>query len=86
MKAKYPAIGDVRGRGAMQAIEFVEPGTMNPNSKAVEAVSKYAHSQGVVILSAGTHGNVIRFLPPLVISDALLNQALDIVEAGIASL
>jgi 4-aminobutyrate aminotransferase/(S)-3-amino-2-methylpropionate transaminase len=86
MKAKYPVIGDVRGRGAMQAIEFVEPGTMNPNSKAVEAVSKYAHSQGVVILSAGTHGNVIRFLPPLVISDALLNQALDIVEAGIASI
>jgi 4-aminobutyrate aminotransferase/(S)-3-amino-2-methylpropionate transaminase len=86
MKAKYPVIGDVRGRGAMQAIEFIEPGTMNPNSKAVEAVSKYAHSNGVVILSAGTHGNVIRFLPPLAISDALLNQALDIVEAGIASL
>lgn len=85
MKSKYPVIGDVRGRGAMQAIEFVEPGTLNPNSKAVEAVSKYAHSQGVVVLSAGTHGNVIRFLPPLVINDALLNQALDIVEAGIAS-
>jgi 4-aminobutyrate aminotransferase/(S)-3-amino-2-methylpropionate transaminase len=86
MKAKYPVIGDVRGRGAMQAIEFVEPGTMNPNSKAVETVSKYSHSHGVVILSAGTHGNVIRFLPPLAISDALLNQALDIVEAGIASI
>ena len=86
MKLKYPVIGDVRGRGAMQAIEFIEPGTLNPNAKAVEAVSKYAHSNGVVILSAGTHGNVIRFLPPLAISDALLNQALDIVEAGIASL
>jgi 4-aminobutyrate aminotransferase/(S)-3-amino-2-methylpropionate transaminase len=86
MKEKYPVIGDVRGRGAMQAIEFVEPGTLNPNAKAVEVVSKYAHSNGVVILSAGTHGNVIRFLPPLAISDALLNQALDIVEAGIASL
>jgi 4-aminobutyrate aminotransferase/(S)-3-amino-2-methylpropionate transaminase len=86
MKEKYPVIGDVRGRGAMQAIEFIEPGTLNPNAKAVEAVSKYAHSNGVVILSAGTHGNVIRFLPPLAISDALLNQALDIVEAGIASL
>lgn len=86
MKDKYPVIGDVRGRGAMQAIEFVEPGTLNPNAKAVEVVSKYAHSNGVVILSAGTHGNVIRFLPPLAISDALLNQALDIVEAGIASL
>jgi 4-aminobutyrate aminotransferase/(S)-3-amino-2-methylpropionate transaminase len=86
MKSKYPVIGDVRGRGAMQAIEFVEPGTLNPNAKAVEIVSKYSHSHGVVILSAGTHGNVIRFLPPLVINDALLNQALDIVEAGIASL
>jgi 4-aminobutyrate aminotransferase/(S)-3-amino-2-methylpropionate transaminase len=86
MKLKYPVIGDVRGRGAMQAIEFIEPGTMNPNSKAVEVVTKYAHSHGVIILSAGTYGNVIRFLPPLVISDALLNQALDIVEAGIASL
>jgi 4-aminobutyrate aminotransferase/(S)-3-amino-2-methylpropionate transaminase len=86
MKEKYPVIGDVRGRGAMQAIEFIEPGTLNPNAKAVEAVSKFAHSNGVVILSAGTHGNVIRFLPPLAISDALLNQALDIVEAGIASL
>jgi 4-aminobutyrate aminotransferase/(S)-3-amino-2-methylpropionate transaminase len=86
MKAKYPVMGDVRGRGAMQAIEFVEPGTMNPNPKAVELVSKHAHSNGVVILSAGTYGNVIRFLPPLAISDELLNQALDIVEAGIASL
>jgi 4-aminobutyrate aminotransferase/(S)-3-amino-2-methylpropionate transaminase len=86
MKSEYPVIGDVRGRGAMQAIEFIEPGTMNPNAKAVETVSKYSHSHGVVILSAGTHGNVIRFLPPLAISDALLNQALDIVEAGIASL
>jgi len=86
MKMMYPVIGDVRGRGAMQAIEFIEPGTMNPNSKAVDAVTKYAHSHGVIILSAVTHGNVIRFLPPLVISDALLNQALDIVEAGIASL
>jgi 4-aminobutyrate aminotransferase/(S)-3-amino-2-methylpropionate transaminase len=86
MKAKYPVIGDVRGRGAMQAIEFVEPGTMNPNAKAVEAVSKHAHTNGVVILSAGTYGNVIRFLPPLAITDELLNEALDVVEAGIAAL
>jgi 4-aminobutyrate aminotransferase / (S)-3-amino-2-methylpropionate transaminase / 5-aminovalerate transaminase len=86
MKAKYPVIGDVRGRGAMQAIEFVEPGTKNPNAKAVEAVSKHSHSNGVVILSAGTYGNVIRFLPPLAITDELLNDALDVVEAGIAAL
>ena len=86
MKAKYPVMGDVRGRGAMQAIEFVEPGTLNPNPKAVEAVSKHAHSNGVVVLTAGTYGNVIRFLPPLAISDALLNEALDIIEAGVAAL
>jgi 4-aminobutyrate aminotransferase/(S)-3-amino-2-methylpropionate transaminase len=86
MKAKYPVMGDVRGRGAMQAIEFVEPGTMNPNPKAVETVSKHAHSNGVVVLSAGTHGNVIRFLPPLAITDELLNEALDVIEAGIAAL
>jgi 4-aminobutyrate aminotransferase/(S)-3-amino-2-methylpropionate transaminase len=86
MKAKYPVMGDVRGRGAMQAIEFVEPGTMNPNPKAVELVSKHAHTNGVVILSAGTYGNVIRFLPPLAITDELLNEALDVVEAGIAAL
>jgi 4-aminobutyrate aminotransferase/(S)-3-amino-2-methylpropionate transaminase len=86
MKAKYPVMGDVRGRGAMQAIEFVEPGTKNPNPKAVELVSKHAHSNGVVILSAGTYGNVIRFLPPLAITDELLNEALDVVEAGIAAL
>jgi 4-aminobutyrate aminotransferase / (S)-3-amino-2-methylpropionate transaminase / 5-aminovalerate transaminase len=86
MKAKYPVMGDVRGRGAMQAIEFVEPGTMNPNPKAVESVSKHAHSNGVVVLSAGTYGNVIRFLPPLAITDELLNEALDVIEAGIAAL
>ena len=86
MKAKYPVVGDVRGRGAMQAIEFVEPGTFNPNAKAVELVSKHAHSNGVVVLTAGTYGNVIRFLPPLAISDELLNEALDIIEAGVAAL
>lgn len=86
LKAKYPIVGDIRGRGAMQAIEFVEPGTLNPNAKAVEQVSKHAHQNGVVVLSAGTYGNVIRFLPPLAISDELLIEALDIIEAGIASL
>jgi 4-aminobutyrate aminotransferase / (S)-3-amino-2-methylpropionate transaminase / 5-aminovalerate transaminase len=86
MKSKYSVIGEVRGRGAMQAIEFVESGTMNPNSKAVDLVSKFCHQQGVVVLSAGTYGNVIRFLPPLPITNELLNEALDVVEAGIASL
>jgi 4-aminobutyrate aminotransferase/(S)-3-amino-2-methylpropionate transaminase len=87
MKAKFPVIGDVRGRGAMIAIEFVEDdGKLTPNASAVEKVVKHCTSNGVLVLNAGTFGNVIRFLPPLAISDALLNEALDVVEAGLASL
>jgi 4-aminobutyrate aminotransferase/(S)-3-amino-2-methylpropionate transaminase len=86
MKAKYPVIGDVRGRGAMMAIEFVEAGTMNPNAPAVDSVVKHAHLNGVLVLNAGTFGNVIRFLPPLAITDAQLHEALDILEEGIAKL
>jgi 4-aminobutyrate aminotransferase/(S)-3-amino-2-methylpropionate transaminase len=86
LKAKYPVVGDVRGHGAMMAIEFVEPGTLNPNKDAVDKLVKHCHSNGVLILNAGTYYNVIRFLPPLAISDALLNEAIDILEAGIAAL
>jgi 4-aminobutyrate aminotransferase/(S)-3-amino-2-methylpropionate transaminase len=57
-----------------------------PNSAAVDAVVKHSHQNGVVILNAGTYGNVIRFLPSLAISDELINDALDVVEAGIAKL
>jgi 4-aminobutyrate aminotransferase / (S)-3-amino-2-methylpropionate transaminase / 5-aminovalerate transaminase len=86
LKAKYPVIGDVRGHGAMMALEFVEPGTLNPNKDAVDKLVKHCHSNGVLILNAGTYYNVIRFLPPLAISDALLNEAIDVLEAGIAAL
>lgn len=86
MKEKFPVIGDVRGRGAMIAIEFVEPGTHNPNSAAVDSVVKYCHQNGVLVLNAGTYGNVIRFLPPLPISDEQLLDALDVVEAAIGNL
>jgi 4-aminobutyrate aminotransferase/(S)-3-amino-2-methylpropionate transaminase len=86
MQAKFPVIGDVRGRGAMIAIEFVEPGTHNPNSSAVDALVKHCHQNGVLVLNAGTYANVIRFLPPLVISDEQLHDALDVLEAGLANL
>lgn len=86
MKDKFAVVGEVRGRGAMLAIEFVKPGTREPNSAAVDQVMKYCHQNGVVVLNAGTYGNVIRFLPSLAISDELLNEAMDVVEAGIASL
>ena len=86
LKSKYSIIGEVRGRGAMQAIELIKPGTKDPNPEAMAKVIKYCQQNGVLILTAGTYGNVIRFLPPLVISEDLLNDALDVLEAGFATL
>ncbi|MFM8927331.1 MAG: 4-aminobutyrate--2-oxoglutarate transaminase [Rhodoluna sp.] len=86
MKDKYQVIGDVRGRGAMLAIEFVNPGTREPNSKFTDQVMNFCHKNGVVVLNAGTYGNVIRFLPSLAISDELINEALDVLEAALSSL
>jgi 4-aminobutyrate aminotransferase/(S)-3-amino-2-methylpropionate transaminase len=86
MAAKYPVIGDLRGRGAMQAIELVVPGSKEPNPAAMASVIKYCQQQGVLILTAGTYGNVIRFLPPLVISDELLKDALGVLDQAFAAL
>jgi len=83
---KYPVIGEVRGRGAMQAIELVEAGTKNPNTAAMNAVVKFCQSKGVLILTAGTYSNVVRFLPPLVITDELLKDALSVLDEAFASL
>ena len=84
MKKKYPIIGDVRGRGAMQAIELVIPGSKDPNPAALASIIKYCQQNGVLILSAGTYGNVIRLLPPLVMPEHLLMEALEVLEAGLA--
>jgi 4-aminobutyrate aminotransferase/(S)-3-amino-2-methylpropionate transaminase len=84
MKKKYPIIGDVRGRGAMQALELVIPGSKDPNPAALTSVIKYCQQNGVLILSAGTYGNVIRLLPPLVMPERLLKEALEVLEAGLA--
>jgi 4-aminobutyrate aminotransferase/(S)-3-amino-2-methylpropionate transaminase len=86
LAAKYPIIGEVRGRGAMQAIELVEAGTKTPNPTAMASIIKYCQSKGVLILTAGTYGNVIRFLPPIVISDELLRDALGVLEEAFDSL
>ncbi len=86
MKNNYPVIGDVRGRGAMQAIELVEPGTKNPNPAATESLLKHCHQNGVLVLNAGTYNNVLRFLPPLAITDELIHDALDVLAAGLAKL
>jgi len=85
MKSKYPIIGDVRGRGAMQAIELVHPGGKEPHSDAQSSVIKYCQQQGVLILSAGTYSNVIRLLPPLVMPEHLLHEALAVLDEALAS-
>ena len=78
---KFSTVGDVRGRGAMLALELVAGGgDTTPNPALAGAVNSYCHSQGIVTLTAGTFGNVLRFLPPLSAGDDLLTEALDIVE------
>jgi len=86
MQKLFPVIGDIRGIGAMQAFELVEQGTMNPNQKATDALMKFCHQNGVVVLNAGTYSNVIRLLPPLAITDELLHDALDVISDGLATL
>ncbi|MBM7457515.1 4-aminobutyrate--2-oxoglutarate transaminase [Rhodococcus coprophilus] len=71
-------IGEVRGRGAMLAIELVLPGTREPNPEAAAAIAARALAEGVILLTCGTYGNVIRLLPPLVISDDLLLDGLEV--------
>jgi len=75
-------VGDVRGRGAMFAVELVEPGTHVPDPALAKAVAAAAHAQGVIVLTCGTWGNVLRFLPPLAIPDHLLDEALDVLDAA----
>ncbi len=84
-QAEDPRIGDVRGRGAMVAIELVDPETGEPDAALTGRVVKYAYEHGVIALTAGTYGNVLRFLPPLAIDDALLGEGLDVVLEGLAA-
>lgn len=72
-------IGDIRGRGAMMAVEFVESGSKAPNAALTSAISKHAANEAVILLTCGTFGNVVRFLPPLSISDELLREGLSII-------
>jgi 4-aminobutyrate aminotransferase/(S)-3-amino-2-methylpropionate transaminase len=82
IQADDDRIGDVRGRGAMIAIELVKSGTGDPDPDLTKALVSRAHAQGVLVLTCGTYGNVLRFLPPLAISDELLTEGLDVL-AGI---
>ncbi len=78
--------GDVRGVGAMQAIELVNGGAAKmPATQEVKALTRYCYEHGVILVTAGTYGNVVRVLMPLVIRDAEMDEAMDVMEAGLAA-
>ncbi|WP_336651850.1 MULTISPECIES: aminotransferase class III-fold pyridoxal phosphate-dependent enzyme [unclassified Leucobacter] len=82
---KYDSIAEVRGRGAMLAIEIVKPGTLEADPKLVSHVVDFAASQGVVLLSTGVHNQAIRFLPSLKMSDELIADVIDVLDAAFAA-
>ncbi|KLO38300.1 4-aminobutyrate aminotransferase [Mycobacterium nebraskense] len=86
LQASDDRIGDVRGRGAMIAIELVRSGTAEPDAELTQKLSAAAHAAGVVVLTCGMFGNIIRLLPPLTISDDLLTEGLGILGELLADL
>jgi 4-aminobutyrate aminotransferase/(S)-3-amino-2-methylpropionate transaminase len=87
LQERVDVVGDVRGRGAMTAIEFVKGGgNKTPNAEAAAEVARRCHAEGLLVLTAGTYGNVLRFLPPLVMPEHLLDEGLSILENAVASL
>ncbi len=79
MQTKFDVIHDVRGLGAMCAVELLHPNTKEPLKAFAAKMMKTCYEQGVILLSAGVHSNVLRFLTPLVISDEELQEGLDII-------
>jgi 4-aminobutyrate aminotransferase/(S)-3-amino-2-methylpropionate transaminase len=85
LAATFPQIGEIRGRGAMMAIEIVRPdGLKTPDAALAKAVIAGCVRRGLVVLGCGTYGNVLRLLPPLVMSDELLAEAMDILATSFA--
>ena len=89
LAAAHPGIDDVRGRGAMLAVELVQPGVPGPTASGAApdpartaAIARACHDRGLLVLTCGTYGNVLRFLPPLVISEDDLRHGLDILDAA----
>lgn len=84
IQKKHPIVADVRGKGAMLAIELVDPTTGEPAADAVKSVQTFALHQGVLFLSAGSFGNVLRFLPSVVMSDELLRDAAGVLDEALS--
>ena len=85
MKAKHPTIGDVRGLGLMIGVELVQPGGNEADPEAFAFLAEHARDNRLLILDCGPHGNVIRFIPPLCVTEEELETALDALEAAIAA-
>ncbi len=86
LQADDDRIGDVRGRGAMIAVELVRADTSEPDPALTSALAAACHRAGVIVLTCGTFGNVVRLLPPLTISDALLSEGLDVLATELGKL
>jgi len=84
-QARWELIGDVRGLGAMQALELVRSKTTRePADGETKQVAQYCYEHGLVLITAGSYGNVIRLLMPLVVTDAQMDEAMDVIEAALA--
>lgn len=81
---RFSIIGDVRGIGAMQAFEIIQPGgSRNPSAEATKGIIRYCYEHGLLLVTAGTYNNVIRLLMPLVITDEQLEEGMDILETAL---
>ncbi|MDF2990906.1 MAG: 4-aminobutyrate transaminase [Microbacterium sp.] len=80
---EIPTVAEVRGRGAMMAIEFADPGSLDPRPDLAQRISAACHAAGVLTLTCGTYGNVIRLLPPLVIEEGILDTGLRILADAV---
>ena len=85
-KKRWPIIGDIRGLGAMRAVELVRnPETREPAKEETELVLRHCYEHGLILISAGTYGNVVRVLVPLVVTDEQFDEGLDVLESALAA-
>lgn len=86
LASRHPLIGDVRGMGAMYAFELSEPGTSLPAAGAASAIAAFAAQHGILLLTAGSDSNVIRFLPTLMTTDDQIDIAMDVIDRALTTL
>jgi 4-aminobutyrate aminotransferase / (S)-3-amino-2-methylpropionate transaminase / 5-aminovalerate transaminase len=85
-QSRWELVGEVRGLGAMQALELVRSRqTREPADDETKQVSQYCYEHGLITITAGSYGNVIRLLMPLVVTDAQMDEALDVLESALAA-